>query len=99
MRSRAARRDDTERSVPTGSRGIRRASGYQVNPAELANGSKLVQGVSDQHASFQPTRPPRGPILADSVYNRGTMTWVIPTKNPLRLKAALAAAKPLISED
>ena len=59
----------------------------------------LVIEVETARASFQATRPPKITALVDSIYNSPTMTWVIPTRDPQRLKAALAAALPPIPED
>ena len=65
-------------------------------------GAVLVIEVERQRASFQPTRPAKGPVAAHEaqrIYTGETMVWVIPTRQPQRLKAALAAAAPPIPED
>ena len=59
----------------------------------------LVFEVETEHASFQATRPPKGRSNANMIYTLPTMTWVIPTKNPAAIKAALAAAQPPVYED
>jgi hypothetical protein len=65
-------------------------------------GAVLVIEVERQRASFQPTRPAKGPVgarEAQRIYTGETMVWVIPTRDPQRLRAALAAAAPPIPED
>lgn len=61
-------------------------------------GGALVIEVETARASFQPTRPSR---LSDAslIYDRPRMRWVIPTNNPMAIKAALAAAQPPVYED
>ena len=65
-------------------------------------GAVLVIEVERQRASFQPTRPAKGLVgahEAQRIYTGETMVWVIPTRDPQRLKAALATALPPIPED
>jgi hypothetical protein len=65
-------------------------------------GAVLVIEVERQRASFQPTRPAKGPVgarEAQRIYTGETMVWVIPTRDPQRLRAALATAAPPIPED
>lgn len=65
-------------------------------------GAVLVIEVERERASFQPTRPAKGLVAAHEaqrIYTGETMVWVIPTRDPQRLKAALAAAVPPIPED
>ena len=59
----------------------------------------LVFEVETARASFQATRPPKGRTNAEMIYARQTMTWVVPTRNPQAIKAALAAAQPPVVED
>ena len=64
---------------------------------DVLTGSVLVIEVETQRASFQATRPPKGSLgrsMAQDIYTSETMKWVIPTKNPAGIKAALAAADP-----
>ena len=72
------------------------APGRFIDPRAKA---ALVIEVETARATFQASRPPKTTALVDSIYNSPTMTWVIPTKDPERLKAALAAAEPPIPED
>ena len=69
---------------------------------DVLTGAVLVIEVETQRASFQATRPPKGRLgakVADRIYQSDTMTWVIPTRNPQAIKAALAAAQPPVYED
>lgn len=69
---------------------------------DVLTGAALVIEVEARRASFQATRPPRrglGAAQAARVYTSETMKWVIPTRNPQAIKAALAAARPPVYED
>ena len=69
---------------------------------DVLTGAVLVIEVETQRASFQATRPPKGKLgshVANDIYLSDTMTWVIPTRNPQGIKAALAAAQPPVYED
>lgn len=68
---------------------------------DVLTGAALVIEVETARASFQATRPPKGGLggsVAADVYTGETMTWVIPTRNPQAIKAALAAARPPVYE-
>ena len=65
-------------------------------------GAVLVIEVARERATFQPTRPAKGPVgarEAQRIYTGESMVWVIPTRDPHRLKAALVTAMPPIPED
>lgn len=67
----------------------------------VLTGAALIVEVETQRASFQATRPPKGKLgstLAQDIYTNETMAWVIPTRNPEGIKAALAAARPPVVE-
>lgn len=68
---------------------------------DVLTGAALVIEVETTHASFQATRPPKGRLggsVAADIYTSETMKWVIPTRNPQAVKAALAAARPPVYE-
>lgn len=61
----------------------------------------FVVEVDRESADFQAFRPPkgkRGAMLADVVYNSPRMVWIIPTRDPERLLAALRGATPPVPE-
>ena len=67
---------------------------------DTRTGAALVFEVEIERASFQPTRPPKNSAAGELIYDTiRTMTWVIPTRNPQAIKAALAAARPPVVED
>ena len=67
---------------------------------DTRTGAALVFEVEIERASFQATRPPKNSAAGDLIYNTiRTMTWVVPTRNPQAIKAALAAARPPVVED